>query len=112
MVLSHGHADHHTGLEGLFSRIGRAGMPLILHPDAWRGRKITFPTGVEVHMPPPSHQDLDREGWQVIDCCWPCPPGGTPWFCCWPSRSASASHCCGVATEVNKLTTSVRAGTT
>ena len=67
MVLSHGHADHHTGLEGLFSRIGRAGMPLILHPDAWRERKITFPTGVEIHMPPPSHQDLDREGWQVVE---------------------------------------------
>jgi 7,8-dihydropterin-6-yl-methyl-4-(beta-D-ribofuranosyl)aminobenzene 5'-phosphate synthase len=67
MVLSHGHADHHTGLEGLFSRIGRAAMPLILHPDAWRERKITFPTGVEIHMPPPSHQDLDREGWQVVE---------------------------------------------
>jgi 7,8-dihydropterin-6-yl-methyl-4-(beta-D-ribofuranosyl)aminobenzene 5'-phosphate synthase len=67
MVLSHGHADHHTGLEGLFSRVGRTGMPLILHPDAWRERKIKFPTGVEIHMPPPSHQDLDREGWQVVE---------------------------------------------
>ena len=67
MVLSHGHADHHTGLEGLFSRIGRAGLPLILHPDAWRERKITFPSGVEIHMPPASHQDLDREGWQVVE---------------------------------------------
>jgi 7,8-dihydropterin-6-yl-methyl-4-(beta-D-ribofuranosyl)aminobenzene 5'-phosphate synthase len=67
MVLSHGHADHHTGLEGLFSRIGRAGLPLILHPDAWRERKITFPSGVVIHMPPPSHQDLDREGWQVVE---------------------------------------------
>jgi 7,8-dihydropterin-6-yl-methyl-4-(beta-D-ribofuranosyl)aminobenzene 5'-phosphate synthase len=67
MVLSHGHADHHTGLEGLFSRIGRAGMPLILHPDAWRERKITFSSGVEIHMPPPSQQDLDREGWQVVE---------------------------------------------
>jgi 7,8-dihydropterin-6-yl-methyl-4-(beta-D-ribofuranosyl)aminobenzene 5'-phosphate synthase len=67
MVLSHGHADHHTGLEGLFARIGRRGMPLVLHPEAWRERKITFPSGVEIHMPPPSHQDLDREGWQVVE---------------------------------------------
>ncbi len=67
MVLSHGHADHHTGLEGLFARVGRRGMPLVLHPDAWRERKITFPSGVEIHMPPPSHQDLDREGWQVVE---------------------------------------------
>jgi 7,8-dihydropterin-6-yl-methyl-4-(beta-D-ribofuranosyl)aminobenzene 5'-phosphate synthase len=67
MVLSHGHVDHHGGLEGLFRRIGRRGMPLVLHHDAWRDRKIVFPTGVEVHMPPPSHQDLDREGWEVVE---------------------------------------------
>jgi 7,8-dihydropterin-6-yl-methyl-4-(beta-D-ribofuranosyl)aminobenzene 5'-phosphate synthase len=67
MVLSHGHADHHTGLEGVVAKIGRRGMPLVLHPDAWRDRKITFPSGVELHMPPPSHQDLDREGWQVVE---------------------------------------------
>lgn len=66
MVLSHGHTDHHGGLEGLFRRLGR-GMPLVLHPDAWRDRKVVFPTGTEVHLPPPSHQDLDREGWQVVE---------------------------------------------
>jgi hypothetical protein len=43
------------------------GMPLIPHPDAWRERKITLPTGVEIHMRPPRHQDLDREGWQVVE---------------------------------------------
>lgn len=67
VVLSHGHADHHGGLEGLFARVGRRRMPLVLHPDAWRERKIVFPTGAEVHMPPPSHNDLDREGWQVVE---------------------------------------------
>jgi 7,8-dihydropterin-6-yl-methyl-4-(beta-D-ribofuranosyl)aminobenzene 5'-phosphate synthase len=67
MVLSHGHADHHGGLEGLYRRIGRPGMPLVLHPDAWRERKVVFPTGVEMRLPPPSHQDLDREGWQVVE---------------------------------------------
>src|SRR5688572_21803932 len=56
MVLSHGHADHHGGLEGLFRRLGRAGMPLLLHPDAWRERKVVFPTGTEMRLPPPSHQ--------------------------------------------------------
>ena len=67
MVLSHGHADHHSGLQGIFERLGRRRMPLVLHPDAWRERKIVFPTGVEVGMPPPSHNDLDREGWQVVE---------------------------------------------
>lgn len=66
MVLSHGHIDHHGGLEGLFGRLGRR-MPFILHPDAWRERKIVFPSGQEVHMPPPSRQDLDREDWEVVE---------------------------------------------
>jgi 7,8-dihydropterin-6-yl-methyl-4-(beta-D-ribofuranosyl)aminobenzene 5'-phosphate synthase len=67
VALSHGHADHHGGLEGMFRRIGRRGMPLVLHPDVWRERKIVFPTGVEVHMPPPSHNDLEREGVEIIE---------------------------------------------
>ena len=67
VVLSHGHADHHGGLEGVFARVGRRRMPLVLHPDAWKQRKIVFPTGVEVRMPPPSHNDLDREGWEIIE---------------------------------------------
>lgn len=67
VVLSHGHADHHSGLEGLFQRVGRLRMPLVLHPDAWRERKIVFPTGNEIRMPPPSRGDLDREGWEVVE---------------------------------------------
>jgi 7,8-dihydropterin-6-yl-methyl-4-(beta-D-ribofuranosyl)aminobenzene 5'-phosphate synthase len=67
VVLSHGHADHHGGLEGLYGRVGRLRMPLVLHPDAWRERRVVFPTGVEIRMPPPSQQDLDREGWEVVE---------------------------------------------
>ena len=66
VVLSHGHADHHGGLEGLFGRV-RESMPLVVHPHAWRERKDVFPTGEEIRMPPPSHNDLDREGWQDVD---------------------------------------------
>ena len=67
MVLSHGHIDHHGGLQGLFKRVGRRRMPLVLHPDAWRERKLVFPGGDEVHLPPPGRQDLDSEGWEVIE---------------------------------------------
>lgn len=66
VVLSHGHADHHGGLEGLFGRI-QTSMPLVIHPHAWRERKVVFPTGAEIRMPPPSHNDLDREGWLVVE---------------------------------------------
>lgn len=62
MVLSHGHADHHGGLEGMLRRIGRRNLPFILHPDAWQDRKIVFPTGTEIHLPPPNRKTVeDRE---------------------------------------------------
>jgi 7,8-dihydropterin-6-yl-methyl-4-(beta-D-ribofuranosyl)aminobenzene 5'-phosphate synthase len=67
IVMSHGHSDHHGGLEGMIRRVGSRGMPLIIHPDAWRDRKVVFPTGAELHLPPPSRQNLDREGVEVTE---------------------------------------------
>lgn len=67
VVLSHGHADHHGGLEGIFRSVSRRNMPLVLHPDVWRERRVVFPTGAEIHMPPPSHADLDHEGVTVVE---------------------------------------------
>jgi 7,8-dihydropterin-6-yl-methyl-4-(beta-D-ribofuranosyl)aminobenzene 5'-phosphate synthase len=67
VILSHGHADHHGGLEGMIQRVGRPRMPLVLHPDVWHERKIVFPTGQEIGLPPPSHADLDREGVEIIE---------------------------------------------
>jgi 7,8-dihydropterin-6-yl-methyl-4-(beta-D-ribofuranosyl)aminobenzene 5'-phosphate synthase len=67
VVLSHGHADHHAGLEGVVRRLGRPGMPLVLHPDAWRQRRAVFPTGTEIALPPPSRSDLAAEGVEVVE---------------------------------------------
>lgn len=67
VVLSHGHADHHGGLEGIYQRVGRPRLPLVLHPDAFRDRKVVFPTGSELKMPPPNRGDLDREGWDIVE---------------------------------------------
>lgn len=67
MAISHGHVDHHGGLEGLFRRYGKLRMPLLIHPDAWKDRKLAFPTGLELHLPPPSRNDLEREGVEVVE---------------------------------------------
>jgi 7,8-dihydropterin-6-yl-methyl-4-(beta-D-ribofuranosyl)aminobenzene 5'-phosphate synthase len=67
LVLSHGHADHHGGLEGVMARAGRRSLPMILHPDAWLERRVVFPTGAELHLPGPSHNDIEREGWRIVE---------------------------------------------
>src|SRR4051795_9494264 len=67
IVISHGHADHHGGLEGLVRRTGRSRLPLVIHPDAWRERRVVFPTGSELRLPPPSRHDLEAEGLQVVE---------------------------------------------
>jgi 7,8-dihydropterin-6-yl-methyl-4-(beta-D-ribofuranosyl)aminobenzene 5'-phosphate synthase len=67
IVISHGHPDHHGGLEGLFRHHGARRLPLVIHPEAWRERKVVFPTGTELRLPPPSRADLEREGVQLIE---------------------------------------------
>jgi 7,8-dihydropterin-6-yl-methyl-4-(beta-D-ribofuranosyl)aminobenzene 5'-phosphate synthase len=74
IVLSHGHADHHGGLEGVFGRHGRTGLPLVFHPDALLQRRVVFPTGTTIAMPPPRTADLEREGARVLG-----EPGPTLW---------------------------------
>jgi 7,8-dihydropterin-6-yl-methyl-4-(beta-D-ribofuranosyl)aminobenzene 5'-phosphate synthase len=67
IVISHGHADHHGGLEGLVRRRGRSRLPLVIHPEAWRERQIVFPSGGELRLPPPSRHDLEAEGLEVVE---------------------------------------------
>lgn len=67
IVISHGHADHHGGLEGLRRRSGRARLPLVIHPEAWRERRVVFPTGGALRLPPPSRHDLEAEGLEVVE---------------------------------------------
>ncbi len=75
IVLSHGHADHHGGLEGLFDRVKPRRMPLVLHPDAWKERRVVFPTGAEIRLPPrATRTSIGRAGmWSRNEgppCCW------------------------------------------
>lgn len=67
IVLSHGHADHHGGLLGIVHSLGKKNLPLIVHPDAWKNRKLTFPSGLEMHMPPPDRRALEKNEVRIID---------------------------------------------
>jgi len=67
IALSHGHADHHGGLLGIVHSLGRKNLPFILHPDAWKNRKIRFPSGQEMHMAPPDRRALEKNEVKIID---------------------------------------------
>lgn len=67
LVISHSHADHHGGLEGIFRRHRRSALPLLIHPDAWRERRVVLPNGSEIRLPPPSKADLEAEGIEVVE---------------------------------------------
>jgi 7,8-dihydropterin-6-yl-methyl-4-(beta-D-ribofuranosyl)aminobenzene 5'-phosphate synthase len=47
IVLSHGHGDHTMGLLGMLRERGRGKLPLVIHPEAFRLRKIVLPDGDE-----------------------------------------------------------------
>jgi 7,8-dihydropterin-6-yl-methyl-4-(beta-D-ribofuranosyl)aminobenzene 5'-phosphate synthase len=66
IVISHGHSDHHGGLEGLALKLGRR-MPVVLHPDAWRDRKLVFPSGAELHLVPPDRVSLAAAGFELVE---------------------------------------------
>ena len=65
IVLSHGHPDHHTGLDGLFRRLGRPGVPSCC-TDAWRITASCSPPEPERHAPT-SRADLAAEGVDVVE---------------------------------------------
>jgi 7,8-dihydropterin-6-yl-methyl-4-(beta-D-ribofuranosyl)aminobenzene 5'-phosphate synthase len=67
IAMSHGHADHHGGLEGLAQRIGKRKLPLVIHPDAWKDRKIVFPSGTEIHLPELNRKMLEDHDVKVVE---------------------------------------------
>ena len=67
IVLSHGHADHTRGLMGMVERLGERKMPLLLHPDAFLERKVIFPDGHEINLPPPDRRVLSPDGIEFIE---------------------------------------------
>ncbi len=66
LILSHGHTDHTMGLQGMLNRYARWRLPIIVHPDAFRQRRSVTPDGHESYHIPPSRQDLEREGIELV----------------------------------------------
>ena len=67
IVCSHGHFDHTTGIDGLIRAVGRANMPVLLHPHSWRRRRLVLPGRDPVELPTTSKRALTEAGFEVIE---------------------------------------------
>ncbi len=67
VVLSHGHSDHVTGLDGFVRAVGPSNLPLVVHPGAFTKRRIAIPGLLELELPAPSRTALRRAGLDIIE---------------------------------------------
>ncbi len=67
VVLSHGHWDHVTGIEGLARSLGAAQMPVMIHPEFWNRRRIRFPGLEPAQLPATSRSALEDMGFTIIE---------------------------------------------
>jgi 7,8-dihydropterin-6-yl-methyl-4-(beta-D-ribofuranosyl)aminobenzene 5'-phosphate synthase len=67
IVLSHGHWDHVTGMEGLAKALGRANLPVLIHPQFWSRRRISFPGLDPAELPSTSPSALEGMGFTIVE---------------------------------------------
>jgi 7,8-dihydropterin-6-yl-methyl-4-(beta-D-ribofuranosyl)aminobenzene 5'-phosphate synthase len=67
IVLSHGHFDHTTGLDGLVRALGRPNLPVFIHPEFWSRRRIAIPGREPFELPSTSKSALRGAGFEAIE---------------------------------------------
>jgi len=67
IVLSHGHFDHTTGLDGLVRLLGRPNLPVIIHPEFWNRRRIAIPGREPFELPSTSKSALRGAGFEIVE---------------------------------------------
>ena len=67
IVLSHGHLDHTTGMDGLMRTLRRANLPVFLHPEAWNKRRLLLPGREPFELPTPSKSAIEGAGFEVME---------------------------------------------
>jgi 7,8-dihydropterin-6-yl-methyl-4-(beta-D-ribofuranosyl)aminobenzene 5'-phosphate synthase len=67
IVLSHGHWDHTTGMDGLVRELGSVNVPVLLHPEFWSRRRIAFPGRDPVELPTTSKAALEGAGFEIVE---------------------------------------------
>lgn len=67
VVLSHGHFDHTTGLDGLARLMGATRLPVVIHPEFWSRRRLLLPGREPWELPSTSRAALIDVGFDIID---------------------------------------------
>jgi 7,8-dihydropterin-6-yl-methyl-4-(beta-D-ribofuranosyl)aminobenzene 5'-phosphate synthase len=67
VVLSHGHSDHTTGLDGFIRAVGRTSLPVIIHPEFWNRRRLVIPGRDPVELPTTSRRALEGAGFTIVE---------------------------------------------
>ena len=67
IVLSHGHWDHVTGMEGVARTLGRLALPVLIHPEFWKRRRIRFPGLDPAELPSTTRSALEGLGFQIVE---------------------------------------------
>jgi len=67
IVLSHGHWDHTTGMDGLVRELGSVRVPVLIHPEFWSRRRVAFPGRDPVELPTTSKGALVGAGFEIVE---------------------------------------------
>lgn len=67
IVLSHGHFDHTTGLDGLARLMGKSRLPVVIHPEFWGRRRLTLPGREPWELPTTSRSALIDVGFDIVE---------------------------------------------
>jgi 7,8-dihydropterin-6-yl-methyl-4-(beta-D-ribofuranosyl)aminobenzene 5'-phosphate synthase len=66
IVMSHGHFDHITGLNGLARQLQPL-PPLLVHPDFWLKRRVVLPGREPYEIPRTTKEKVQAAGFQVME---------------------------------------------
>jgi 7,8-dihydropterin-6-yl-methyl-4-(beta-D-ribofuranosyl)aminobenzene 5'-phosphate synthase len=68
VVLSHGHFDHTTGLDGLARALGRPSrLPVVLHPGAFARRRLAIPGRDPFELPTLTKAAVAAGGFELLE---------------------------------------------
>jgi 7,8-dihydropterin-6-yl-methyl-4-(beta-D-ribofuranosyl)aminobenzene 5'-phosphate synthase len=56
-----------TGLEGFVNAVGRAELPVMIHPEFWNRRRIRFPGLDPAELPATSRPALEGMGFEIVE---------------------------------------------